>query len=206
MVYRVHFAPIVALQSLFKIHNEVDPFLFPIDDLLCHLTTQMIVVTDTQTGNIWSHLIGFFAMIALAIRAIIHLHSVACSVNHTKNNINNDSNHSNDGTTSASMMSFTWLDVTVLTLFYACALTCLLSSSIFHLFFCCSTDVHMRLYRMDLLGVFLLIWGSYLPGLYTGFHCLPFYQVSHSISNHPHTIPFHVRLHLMTLVGYRMAI
>lgn len=46
-------------------------------------------------------------------------------------------------------------------------------SATFHLLAPISVRAYELLYRLDLLGICLLIAGSYIPGLYYGFQCIP---------------------------------
>jgi len=59
--------------------------------------------------------------------------------------------------------------------FLLSAVTCLLCSSIFHLFYCINHNVNKVLQRLDYAGISLLICGSTFPPLVYGFYCQPFY-------------------------------
>lgn len=58
-------------------------------------------------------------------------------------------------------------------LYMACTMICLLTSSLCHLFGCCSRHTIAVLWRLDYMGITLLIVASFYPQLYYGFMCSP---------------------------------
>jgi adiponectin receptor len=105
-----------------------------------------------ESMNIWTHLIGFVVMLYVAFSTSLEVLS------------------SDDET---------FLDVLVLQFFFFCACICLLLSFVYHWFACVSEEVHENLLMMDLTGVGLLISGSFIPGVWYGFKCVPIARSFH---------------------------
>ena len=59
------------------------------------------------------------------------------------------------------------------------AMVCLLTSSICHLFGCCSKHVAMLMWQFDYAGIAVLIVASFFPPVYYGFLCHPLYVVTY---------------------------
>lgn len=125
--YRVHFSYTLCVQSLIRLHNE--------------------------TGNVWTHLLGFFLFAYRLIR---------CSLNYP-------STEGPDGY-DASMDSF-WCIT-----YFIGACSCMLSSSLFHLFNCHSLPTMACMFRCDINGINLIFIASFLPGIYYGFQCHPWWR------------------------------
>uniref|UniRef100_I2CP54 Uncharacterized protein n=1 Tax=Nannochloropsis gaditana (strain CCMP526) TaxID=1093141 RepID=I2CP54_NANGC len=60
--------------------------------------------------------------------------------------------------------------------FLLSAVACLSFSTCYHTFGCMSERAFKFLLRMDLVGIALLIWGSYVPGIHYAFVCFPRWQ------------------------------
>jgi adiponectin receptor len=131
--YRVHFSLRLCLRSLFHVHNE--------------------------TGNVWTHLLGAIAFVALMARSALDVRAVFAAVETGR--------------------ALSFVDCAVLFSFYGCAAACLAFSSVYHLYGCHDEATHHFLYRFDLLGICLLVWGSYVSGLYVGFRCFPEFQLAY---------------------------
>ncbi len=125
--YRSNYELWDAFLSLFEMHNE--------------------------TMNIWSHLIGFFAVLY-------------CGLNYLVPDVNSD----------LSTTEFIMFQI-----YIAAASICMLFSTMYHWFSCLSTSAHDALLILDLSGVALLVAGSYLPAVYYGFYCLETAQKIHFI-------------------------
>lgn len=57
------------------------------------------------------------------------------------------------------------------------AMVCLLTSSMCHLFGCCSKHIAMLMWQFDYAGIAVLIVASFVPPVYYGFLCRPIYVV-----------------------------
>lgn len=110
-----------------------------------------------ETGNVWTHLLGAIAFVVLLSRTMMDVRSVWAQ------------------TDSANSVSA--VDCAVLVAFFLCATACLGFSTVYHLCGCHNEATHHSLYRCDLLGICLLVWGSYVSGLYVGFRCFPQYRL-----------------------------
>jgi len=75
--------------------------------------------------------------------------------------------------------NFTWVDMSSMLVFYVSAALCMLLSALFHLAGCHSPQLHVTLYRFDLTGICCLVLGSYWSGLYLGFYCHRYIQLSY---------------------------
>ncbi|EGN92896.1 hypothetical protein SERLA73DRAFT_65012 [Serpula lacrymans var. lacrymans S7.3] len=73
--------------------------------------------------------------------------------------------------------STTWLDTCVFVIFLLSAVFCLTASAIFHTATCHSEKVTARCHAFDYSGIVVLTVGSFVPCLYYGFYCEPFFQV-----------------------------
>ena len=120
--YRVSFTPRLALASLFRVHNE--------------------------TGNIWTHLLGF------AYFVWCHVHTRALLLR----------------------LGVPGGDRAVVHVFFLSAEACMACSAVYHLFLCMSAQAASNLLKLDVAGIALLILGSYLSGIYFAFSCSPICQ------------------------------
>ena len=57
-------------------------------------------------------------------------------------------------------------DIVLFGIYFACAVTTMVCSAVFHLFNCTSPGAYKRLATLDYSGISLLIVGSYLPLVY----------------------------------------
>lgn len=61
--------------------------------------------------------------------------------------------------------------------YYVSAGFMFLASAIYHTFNCVSEDLHTVLLRIDMLGIAVMIAGSYVPAIWMGFHCQPAWRI-----------------------------
>uniref|UniRef100_A0A0K0CZL5 Adiponectin receptor protein n=1 Tax=Angiostrongylus cantonensis TaxID=6313 RepID=A0A0K0CZL5_ANGCA len=96
----------------------------------------------TETGNIWTHLIGCLAFFCLGVwflsRPDNHIH---------------------------------WQEKIVFSFFFGGAVLCLGLSFVFHTLCCHSLNVGRLFCKLDYMGISLLIVGSFIPWIYYGFYC-----------------------------------
>ncbi|XP_052285698.1 adiponectin receptor protein 1-like [Dreissena polymorpha] len=95
----------------------------------------------TETGNIWTHLLGMIAFIFIA-----------------------------SYTLSSRYLDWMWQDITVHSIFFGGAILCLTFSWVFHTVFCHSESVNKLFSKLDYCGIALLTVGSFVPWLYYGFY------------------------------------
>jgi adiponectin receptor len=96
----------------------------------------------TETGNIWTHLIGCIAFFILA----------AWFLTRPKGHID-------------------FQEKLVFSFFFAGAIVCLGLSFVFHTLSCHSVPVVRLFSKLDYMGISLLIIGSFIPWIYYGFYC-----------------------------------
>ncbi|XP_074645418.1 adiponectin receptor protein-like [Tubulanus polymorphus] len=96
----------------------------------------------TETGNIWTHLLGFIAFIGVAVYFL-----------------------------SRSSIEVQWQEKAVFSAFFAGAILCLGFSWIFHTVYCHSERVGKLFNKLDYCGIALLTMGSFVPWLYYSFYC-----------------------------------
>ncbi|XP_022106190.1 adiponectin receptor protein 1-like isoform X2 [Acanthaster planci] len=97
----------------------------------------------TETGNIWTHLIGFIAFVILMIYFLV------ASINDQEK----------------------WEKIVVYMAFFTGAVLCLFFSWVFHTVYCHSSKTSLLFSKLDYSGISLLIVGSFIPWLYFGFYC-----------------------------------
>jgi len=98
----------------------------------------------TETGNIWSHLLGCILFSGFAFYFLTRPHT-----------------------------EVHWKEKLVLTPFFVGAIACLALSFTFHTVGCHSERVGKFFNKLDYVGILLLIIGSFVPWLYYGFYCRP---------------------------------
>lgn len=98
----------------------------------------------TETGNIWTHLIGVVLFISICIYYLCLPATQFISV---------------------------WQEKVVFFLFFLGAVLCLLCSTLFHTFGCHSERVHKIFGKLDYSGIALMIMGSFVPWVYYSFYC-----------------------------------
>lgn len=104
-----------------------------------------------ETMNIWSHFLGFICVLIAGVDIFI-------------GKISHDT---------------PFVESLMLLSYIACAATCLFLSSLYHLFNCLGESSHKTLLKWDLSGIAFLVAGSFFPGCYYGFYCLPDAQYLH---------------------------
>lgn len=111
----------------------------------------------TETGNIWTHLIGFIMFI---IATIVFYIKPFCDNCHQDIHVS---------------------DKLIFLFFFIGAMLCLLCSTLFHTVSCHSPDVSSLFSRLDYCGIAILIVGSVIPWLYYGFYCQFYTKLTYMI-------------------------
>lgn len=101
----------------------------------------------TETGNIWTHMIGFFAFLVVTIVFYVKPFCDNCREDITLN------------------------EKLIFLCFFVGAMVCLLCSTLFHTMSAHSEWVSNVFSRLDYVGIAVLIVGSSLTWLYYGFYC-----------------------------------
>jgi len=101
----------------------------------------------TETGNIWTHLIGFVAFIAMTI---IFYVKPLCDNCHEDVKLG---------------------EKLIFLFFFIGAILCLGMSSLFHTVCCHSPEISDLFSKLDYTGIALLTIGSFVPWIYYGFYC-----------------------------------
>jgi len=96
----------------------------------------------TETGNIWTHMIGCVFFVGIAIYFFTRPHNV-----------------------------IQWQDKLAFSPFFLGAIACLGLSFAFHTVYCHSERVGKLFSKLDYVGISLLIMGSFVPWLYYSFYC-----------------------------------
>lgn len=96
----------------------------------------------TETGNIWTHLLGMIFFISLALYVL-----------------------------TTKYIDWMWQDITVHAVFFSCAIMCLGFSWVFHTVFCHSESYRNFFSKLDYCGIALMVMGSFVPWLYYSFYC-----------------------------------
>lgn len=96
----------------------------------------------TETGNIWTHLLGFVAFVAVAAYFLTR-----------------------------PSVEVQWQEKAVFSAFFAGAILCMGFSWIFHTVYCHSEHVGRFFNKLDYCGIALLTMGSFVPWLYYSFYC-----------------------------------
>jgi len=96
----------------------------------------------TETGNIWTHLVGAVAFIAIAVYFL------------TRPNVEVQAQ-----------------EKLVFGTFFSGAIICLVCSTLFHIFYCHSPSVSKLFNKIDYCGISVLTMGSFVPWLYYAFYC-----------------------------------
>ncbi|XP_046572458.1 adiponectin receptor protein-like [Haliotis rubra] len=96
----------------------------------------------TETGNIWTHLLGMIAFMGIAIYFL-----------------------------SRPSVEIQWQEKAVFSAFFAGAILCMGFSWVFHTVYCHSERVGKFFNKLDYCGIALLTMGSFVPWLYYSFYC-----------------------------------
>jgi adiponectin receptor len=96
----------------------------------------------TETGNIWTHLLGMIAFLCIAALFL-----------------------------SRPSFEIQWQDKAVFSAFFLGAILCLGFSWVFHTVYCHSERVGKFFHKLDYCGIALLTIGSFVPWLYYSFYC-----------------------------------
>eukprot|EP00092_Neocalanus_flemingeri_P032943 GFUD01035825.1.p1 GENE.GFUD01035825.1~~GFUD01035825.1.p1 ORF type:complete len:483 (-),score=114.21 GFUD01035825.1:40-1488(-) len=101
----------------------------------------------SETGNIWTHLIGFVAFVTVAI---VFYMKPLCDQCHTDLELR---------------------EKLIFLFFFIGAILCLGLSSLFHTVCCHSEHISNLFCKLDYVGISLLTVGSFVPWIYYGFYC-----------------------------------
>jgi len=101
----------------------------------------------SETGNIWTHLIGFVAFVTVAIVFYV---KPLCDQCHTDIELR---------------------EKLIFLFFFLGAILCLGLSSLFHTVCCHSEQISKLFCKLDYVGISLLTVGSFVPWIYYGFYC-----------------------------------
>jgi len=101
----------------------------------------------TETGNIWTHLLGFIGFVVITV---LFYYKPLCKYCNADINIS---------------------EKLIFLYFFIAAMLCLGFSTIFHTVNCHSEHVKKSFRRLDYVGIALLIVGSFVPWTYYGFYC-----------------------------------
>ncbi|PRD26698.1 UNVERIFIED_CONTAM: AdipoR [Trichonephila clavipes] len=96
----------------------------------------------TETGNIWTHLLGCLLFVGIAAYFLSRPSGL-----------------------------IPWEEKVVFATFFASAIICLGMSSMFHTVSCHSEHIGRLFSKLDYCGIAVLIIGSFVPWLYYGFYC-----------------------------------
>ncbi|KAL4226246.1 Adiponectin receptor protein 2 [Mactra antiquata] len=107
----------------------------------------------TETGNIWTHLIGMIMFVCIATYTL-----------------------------SSRYIDWMWQDITVHSVFFGGAILCLTFSWVYHTVFCHSENVYKLFSKLDYCGIAMLTVGSFVPWLYYGFFCHPVAHMVYLVS------------------------
>ena len=101
----------------------------------------------SETGNIWTHLLGLLSFVIIAIVFYIKPFCDQCR------------------------SDILILDKFIFIFFFLGAITCLSFSMMFHTVLCHSESVHKIFNKLDYAGISILTIGSFIPWIYYGFYC-----------------------------------
>lgn len=101
----------------------------------------------SETGNIWTHLLGFICFVIITIIFYVKPFCDYCS------------------------SDILLQDKLIFLFFLIGAIICLLFSAMFHTFYCHSEHVYKIFSKLDYAGISLLTVGSFIPWIYYGFYC-----------------------------------
>ncbi len=109
----------------------------------------------TETGNIWTHLIGFVAFVVVTVVFYVRPLCATCQ------------------------LDIQLSEKLIFLCFFVGAILCLACSTLFHTVSCHSEFVSAVFSRLDYAGIAFLIVGSIIPWLYYGFYCQPYARVTY---------------------------
>jgi len=107
----------------------------------------------SETGNIWTHLLGLLGFVIITIVFYIKPFCDQCS------------------------SDIPTLDKVIFIFFFLGAMCCLSFSTMFHTLLCHSEHVKMFFNKLDYAGISILTIGSFVPWIYYGFYCDFIYKV-----------------------------
>ncbi|KAJ0780540.1 hypothetical protein HanPI659440_Chr06g0238921 [Helianthus annuus] len=152
-----------------------------------------IFAWHNETLNIWTHLVGFFMFLSLAVWSIMNQHkveSMVASFYSRTHGIQEPLMTKANGSvvsllTPESMVGSDILKPSIVLIhnsipiwpwfvFLTGAMGCLICSSISHLFACHSKTFNLFFWRLDYAGISLMIVSSFFAPIFYAFNCHPF--------------------------------
>jgi len=112
-----------------------------------------IFSVHSETGNIWTHLLGLLGFVILTIVFYVKPFCDQCS------------------------NKVAFIDKFIFIFFFVGAITCLGFSMLFHTVLCHSEQVYKIFSKLDYAGISILTLGSFIPWIYYGFYCDLIYKV-----------------------------
>jgi len=144
-----------------------------------------IFAIHNETLNIWTHLIGFFVFVAMAVWWLLdifyldhgnHHSSRIASVTEALLEEGKEGGEERDTTTVQRIEGTVRLDVAFLLLLLFGGAFCMLASAMYHAFSCKHEPGFGRCLRLDLSGIAVQIAVSIFAGAYFGYACFPSLQ------------------------------
>ncbi|CAH8550300.1 unnamed protein product [Schistosoma rodhaini] len=102
----------------------------------------------TETGNIWTHLIGFICFLILSISFLVH-----------------------------PGLNIHWQEKMIVQVFFTSAIVALGFSWLFHTVYCHSERVGKLFNKLDYVGISLLVIGSSVPWIHYSFYCYNSFKI-----------------------------
>ncbi len=124
-----------------------------------------------ETFNIYTHLVSMIFFIYLYLQWNIN-YSLLSNFNDNKNLENSSNNENNSNTFSLEYYSIQF--------YFISSIFCFFSSVCFHLWNSHSELIHQKFYCVDLFGIGILLFFSFLPGFLLGFYCRPQWKLFYS--------------------------
>ena len=149
--YRVGYTLYECLLSLFTFHNE--------------------------SLNIWTHLLALIAWIALfAFYASDYIHTLTTTPLPSSSTSSSSSSSSYVNDMGLYGLNGTDTDFLLLTMYMFVGGCVYFFSVVYHTFGCLDQPCHDCLLKFDLMGICILLFGSYFPFFFYAFHCRPSLQ------------------------------
>ncbi|CAL8086650.1 unnamed protein product [Calicophoron daubneyi] len=118
----------------------------------CWACTKSVFRVHTETGNIWTHLLGCSSFLVILVFVLAQNSNL-----------------------------IQWQDKIVFSIFFLGAVFCLACSCLFHTLSCHSPKIGRLFNRLDYAGIAFLTVGSFVPYLYYSFYCIFWAKVFYNI-------------------------
>ncbi|KAL3315237.1 Adiponectin receptor protein 1 [Cichlidogyrus casuarinus] len=106
----------------------------------------------TETGNIWTHLLGCGAFFAILVAHFLQPNSM-----------------------------LQWQDKLIITFFFIGAVLCMGFSCFFHTVYCHSETIGRLFNKLDYAGIAFMVVGSFIPFIYYSFYCTLWTKIFYSV-------------------------